>query len=315
MKSKLPCLENHQSASGGSAVGEGNVEFEKLKEVPEGEGKLSEGDPAKKDADASAEESAKPEVTSAATSPRAESGVIGKSDEVSADASPVGDSRDVKVDIAGDGSKAKEMSVIGGEEKEEEEEEEPSGAVGKVVHFISLPIMFVYKYTIPDCRLTKWKSWWPLTFLNSVAWIAVVSYVMVLFASVSGCVLGIHPVVMGLLVVAVGTSVPDTLSSMIVARQGKGGMAAANALGSNIFNNFMCLGIPWTLKILIVNGMKPEPIIADAVMLSTFLLFVTLAIFWILVTVSKWYLNRWNAVVMILTYLAYCAFVIVQQFT
>ncbi|MDP2669609.1 MAG: hypothetical protein Q8O99_00965 [bacterium] len=40
---------------------------------------------------------------------------------------------------------------------------------------------------------------------------------------------------------AAGTSVPDLLSSVIVAKQGRGDMAVTNALGSNIFDICICL--------------------------------------------------------------------------
>ena len=41
---------------------------------------------------------------------------------------------------------------------------------------------------------------------------------------------------------------PDFLSSLIVARKGRGDMAIANALGSNIFDVLICLGVPFALK-------------------------------------------------------------------
>ena len=52
----------------------------------------------------------------------------------------------------------------------------------------------------------------------------------------------------GLVVLSVGTSVPDALASVIVARQGQGNMAVCNAVGSNIFNICLCLGLPWLVK-------------------------------------------------------------------
>ena len=51
-------------------------------------------------------------------------------------------------------------------------------------------------------------------------------------------------------VLAAGTSLPDTLSSVVVARKGMGDMAVANAIGSNVFNVLFGLGLPWTVYIL-----------------------------------------------------------------
>ena len=59
---------------------------------------------------------------------------------------------------------------------------------------------------------------------------------MVWFAVTIGWFFSIPAVVMGLTVLAAGTSVPDLLSSVIVARQGKGDMAVSSSIGSNIFD-------------------------------------------------------------------------------
>jgi len=46
-------------------------------------------------------------------------------------------------------------------------------------------------------------------------------------------------------VLAAGTSVPDALSSVSVAQAGQGDMAVANAVGSNVFDIWLGLGLPW----------------------------------------------------------------------
>ena len=44
-----------------------------------------------------------------------------------------------------------------------------------------------------------------------------------------------------------GTSVPDALASIFVAKNGQGDMAVSNVLGSNVFNIFLGLGLPWLI--------------------------------------------------------------------
>merc|ERR1711935_419144 len=44
---------------------------------------------------------------------------------------------------------------------------------------------------------------------------------------------------------AAGTSVPDLLTSVIVARMGEGDMALSSSIGSNIFDILVGLPIPW----------------------------------------------------------------------
>ena len=52
---------------------------------------------------------------------------------------------------------------------------------------------------------------------------------------------------MGTVVLAAGTSVPDALASISVARAGLGDMAVANAVGSNVFDIWLGLGLPWSV--------------------------------------------------------------------
>lgn len=49
-------------------------------------------------------------------------------------------------------------------------------------------------------------------------------------------------------VLAVGTSVPDAMGSMAVAANGEADMAIANAVGSNVFDILLGLGVPWMLN-------------------------------------------------------------------
>ncbi len=49
-----------------------------------------------------------------------------------------------------------------------------------------------------------------------------------------------------------GTSIPDALSSIVVAKQGMGDMAVANAIGSNVFDIWLGLGLPYAIVIPIV---------------------------------------------------------------
>ena len=67
----------------------------------------------------------------------------------------------------------------------------------------------------------------------SILWIAVFSYFMVWWATVTGECLGISDAVMGLTFLAAGTSVPDLITSVLVAKEGKGDMAVSSSIGSN----------------------------------------------------------------------------------
>ncbi len=83
--------------------------------------------------------------------------------------------------------------------------------------------------------------------------------------------LGISEWFIGISIVAVGTSLPEIVSSIMAAKRGHGEMAIGNVFGSNIFNILMVLGITALIKPLEIT----EPIQADLIFttgLSCFLL-------------------------------------------
>lgn len=125
-----------------------------------------------------------------------------------------------------------------------EEEEEETGRLEKVLWVLGIPYKILF-LTVPDCRKEKFEKWYLGTFLMSIVWIGALSYMMLFFSQRAGCVLGVPPIVMGVVVISAGTSVPDALSSVFVARNGQGDMAVSNVLGSNVFNIFLGLGLPW----------------------------------------------------------------------
>ena len=90
-------------------------------------------------------------------------------------------------------------------------------------------------------------------FSVSILLIALISYVLVEMAVVFSDALHISPVIVALTLLAAGTSVPDLFASVIVAKQGRGAMAIANAVGSNIFDILVGLGLPWLLALVVLK--------------------------------------------------------------
>merc|ERR1711998_426785 len=98
---------------------------------------------------------------------------------------------------------------------------------------------------IPDCRPPGCEKRAVAGFFMSILVIGLLATLMVELATIFGDSLGIPTVVMGLTVLAAGTSVPDLLSSVIVAKQGEGDMAVSSSIGSNIFDVAVGLPVPW----------------------------------------------------------------------
>ena len=114
--------------------------------------------------------------------------------------------------------------------------------------FISWPLLLCLFLTIPNCNNPKFEKFFIVTFLMSTVWIAAFSYVMVWMVCLVGYTLGIPDTIMGITFLAAGTSVPDTIASVMVARNGYGDMAVSNSIGSNVFDILLGLGLPWFLS-------------------------------------------------------------------
>lgn len=141
-----------------------------------------------------------------------------------------------------------------------------------------------------------------LVFLLSVFIIAGLSWALVELAIIISHALNIPEAIIALTVLAVGTSIPDLFSSMIVARQGRGDMAVSNAIGSNIFDVLVGLGLP--LAIFMVISGKSVPTGGD-ITLSAIILFASVVLLLLLLIVSKWRVGKLTGFVLIGIYLFY----------
>jgi cation:H+ antiporter len=80
--------------------------------------------------------------------------------------------------------------------------------------------------------------------------------------------LGISEWFIGITIVAVGTSLPEIVSSIIAAKRGHGEMAIGNIFGSNIFNILMVLGLTASIHPLkIKEPIEPDLLIATSITL------------------------------------------------
>jgi len=175
---------------------------------------------------------------------------------------------------------------------EEEEKEDawyvpPPTVVGKVLWASSLPYKLLY-LSIPDCRQKRFEKLYMGTFVMSIVWIGLLSYAMLYFTSRAGCIMGIPGIVMGVVVISAGTSVPDALSSILVARNGQGDMAVSNVLGSNVFNIFLGLGFPWFMYTAIYGKPLSSPGLSADLVPSIVILFGYLALLVLAMMVSGW---------------------------
>lgn len=188
---------------------------------------------------------------------------------------------------------------VGGCQPDEEEEDDddgvfspvriPGGCFARVKWVITWPLGLLLYCTVPNCVLPRWHRWFMVTFVASTLWIAVFSYLMVWMVTIISFTLDIPDYIMGITFLAAGTSVPDCMASLIVARQGMGDMAVSNSIGSNIFDILLGLGFPWALRTLVVDHGSSVSINNKGLVYSVILLLAS-----VFLTVASVHLNHWK---------------------
>uniref|UniRef100_A0A673V5Z7 Sodium/potassium/calcium exchanger 1 n=1 Tax=Suricata suricatta TaxID=37032 RepID=A0A673V5Z7_SURSU len=214
----------------------------------------------------------------------------------------------------GDGSEDEEDEEEEEEEEDDEEEEEaneeplslewPDTRQKQAIYLFLLPIVFPLWLTVPDVRRLESRKFFVITFLGSIVWIAMLSYLMVWWAHQVGETIGITEEIMGLTILAAGTSIPDLITSVIVARKGLGDMAVSSSVGSNIFDITVGLPIPWLLFSLI-NGLQPVPVSSNGLFCAIVLLFLMLLFVISSIASCKWRMNKILGFTMFLLYFVF----------
>lgn len=116
--------------------------------------------------------------------------------------------------------------------------------------------------------------------------------------------LGVSDLIIGLTIVAVGTSLPELASSVIAARKGEHDLALGNIIGSNLFNTLVVVGIAGSIHPMVV---PPEVLSRDMLVMGllTLLLFVFSYGFR-----GPGRLNRFEGLVLLLCYVGYTAYLV-----
>lgn len=175
-----------------------------------------------------------------------------------------------------------------------------------VWYIISLPLVAALTLTIPDVQRPGNGKWCYISFLISIAWIGGFSYFMVDWAERVGLRFGIAEELMGMTVLAAGTSVPDLLSSVIVARRGQGDMAVSSSVGSNIFDILVGLPVPWLIYSAVNSG-KAVYIDSDGLIISLLILIGMLVLVIGSIHCQGWKLTKMLGGLMFLLYIVFLA--------
>ncbi len=117
--------------------------------------------------------------------------------------------------------------------------------------------------------------------------------------------LGVGEAIIGLTIVAMGTSLPDLAASVAAARKGNTGIAVGNVIGSCVFNAFMVLGAAAAVRPLPFGGIGMTDLVTLAGASVLFWLFG-----WFF---RKRTITRWEGGVMILCYIAYITYLVLAE--
>ncbi|XP_046698683.1 sodium/potassium/calcium exchanger 2-like isoform X5 [Silurus meridionalis] len=198
-----------------------------------------------------------------------------------------------------------------GDAGDEDEEEDqpltlswPESNRKRFTYLFLLPIVFPLWITLPDARKPTSKKFFPITFLGAICWIACFSYLMVWLAHQVGETIGITEEIMGLTILAAGTSIPDLITSVIVARKGLGDMAVSSSVGSNIFDITVGLPFPWLMYTL-ANGLRPVAVSSNGLFCAIVLLFIMLLFVIISIAACKWKMSKLLGFIMFLLYIVF----------
>ena len=114
--------------------------------------------------------------------------------------------------------------------------------------------------------------------------------------------LGMSQTLVGLTIVSIGTSLPELVTSVVAARKNEVDMAVGNAVGSNIFNILMVLGIS--------SAISPVALIRENI-IDIVLLMVFSVMVWIFAGTRK-KIERKEGIIIVVVYLVYCAYIIAR---
>ena len=114
--------------------------------------------------------------------------------------------------------------------------------------------------------------------------------------------LGVSDAVIGLTVVAMGTSMPELATSVVAARKGNSGIAIGNVLGSNVFNILLVIGLTGVINPMHIQGITWIDL--SMLILSMVLL--------LLFSYTKYTIARWEGAVLTILFAGYMTWVVMN---
>ena len=112
---------------------------------------------------------------------------------------------------------------------------------------------------------------------------------------------GVSENFIGLTIIAIGTSLPELVTSITATRKGDSGLALGNAIGSNLFNILFILGMSATIC--------PLNVLSESI-IDCIILLVSAVILYVFARTKKT-MNRWEGIVCVFLYVGYTAYLLI----
>ena len=186
-------------------------------------------------------------------------------------------------------------------------------AIGRIDGIILLAgfAAFMY-YTLSQAKTgeadtsdeTKMQNPWLSVFfvVLGLALLVIGSNIFVDSASRVAYALGLSEAVVGLTIVAGGTSLPELATSVVAARKGQSAIAIGNVIGSNVFNILMILGLTATISPMQIQGITH---------IDLLMMLGSIVMVW-LFSRTKYTVERWEGALLAVIYIAYVCWLLSQ---
>ena len=151
---------------------------------------------------------------------------------------------------------------------------------------------------------TKMQNPWLSVFfvVLGLALLVIGSNIFVDSASRVAYALGLSEAVVGLTIVAGGTSLPELATSVVAARKGQSAIAIGNVIGSNVFNILMILGLTATISPMQIQGITH---------IDLLMMLGSIVMVW-LFSRTKYTVERWEGALLAVVYIAYVCWLLSQ---
>lgn len=177
-------------------------------------------------------------------------------------------------------------------------------AVLVVMLLVFMFITFRSAKDVPDADIEErhyMNPWKAVSFLLlGLVCLIVGSNVFVDNATAIAKSLGVSDAVIGLTIVAGGTSLPELATSIVAARKGNSGIAIGNVLGSNVFNILFILGVTGVIAPMQIHGITS---------LDLSMMIISMILLW-LFSYTKLTIERWEGAVLALLFVGYMGWLI-----